>query len=396
MFCFYMGAILVFNYAIMRAYRYMDDIYDRPWRVDNTLNLTDWHVFNKSEDIDPQSTNDSYRLPAGVLLSAAKSSNRSSALNFDCFSAWGSPFEYSFTYYVYFHFAEIEQLPHGQKRVIDITVNDEKFLPKPITLEYLKPQTVFAVTNQSCIRFSISATSESAAPPILNALEVYRLISPLTLPTDQRDVDAIWDIKIAYKISKLDWQADPCIPNYAWEGLTCSSGTSHSYARITSLNLSTSKLTGHIAISFSQLTELESLDLSDNNLSGTIPEFLAKLPKLKFLNLRGNKLTGSIPNTLKEKSDLEMSLDGNPDLCLTDRCKKHKFAIPLIPSVSALIVVILVLLGTWIFRIRRLKGDFTGHESSKLRSKAFSYSNVLEITNNLQNLIGEGGFGKVY
>ncbi|XP_028756222.1 putative leucine-rich repeat receptor-like serine/threonine-protein kinase At2g19230 isoform X2 [Neltuma alba] len=245
-------------------------------------------------------------------------------------------------------------------------------------------------------RKDISATSESAAPPILNALEVYRLISPLTLPTDQRDVDAIWDIKIAYKISKLDWQADPCIPNYAWEGLTCSSGTSHSYARITSLNLSTSKLTGHIAISFSQLTELESLDLSDNNLSGTIPEFLAKLPKLKFLNLRGNKLTGSIPNTLKEKSDLEMSLDGNPDLCLTDRCKKHKFAIPLIPSVSALIVVILVLLGTWIFRIRRLKGDFTGHESSKLRSKAFSYSNVLEITNNLQNLIGEGGFGKVY
>ncbi|XP_028756218.1 putative leucine-rich repeat receptor-like serine/threonine-protein kinase At2g19230 isoform X2 [Neltuma alba] len=376
--------------------RYMDDIYDRTWRMGNTLNLTDWHVFNKSVDIDPQSTNDSYRLPARVLLSAAKSSNRSSALNFDCVSAWGGPFEYSFTYFVYFHFAEIEQLPHGQKRVIDITVNDEKFLPKPITLEYLKPQTVFTVTNQSCLRFSISATSESAAPPILNAFEVYRLISPLTLPTDQRDVDAIWDIKITYKIFKLDWQGDPCISNFAWKGLMCSSLTDHSYARITSLNLSMSQLTGHIVISFSQLLELESLDLSDNKLSGTIPEFLAKLPKLKVLNLRGNKLTGSIPNILKEKSDLEMSLDGNADLCLTDPCKKHKFAIPVIASVSILIVVILVLLGIWFFGIKRLKGDFTRRESSKLRSKAFSYSNVLEITNNLQNLIGEGGFGKVY
>ncbi|KAK4267392.1 hypothetical protein QN277_024178 [Acacia crassicarpa] len=88
-----------------------------------------------------------------------------------------------------------------------------------------------------------------------------------------------------------------------------------------------SKLTGDIAISFSQITELKSLDLSDNHLSGTIPEFLSELPKLKVLNLRGNKLTGSIPKILKEKSDLVMSLDGNPDLCLKDPCKKHKFVL---------------------------------------------------------------------
>ncbi|KAI9109412.1 hypothetical protein K1719_019466 [Acacia pycnantha] len=153
-----------------------------------------------------------------------------------------------------------------------------------------------------------------------------------------------------------------------------------------------SKLTGDIAISFSQLMELVSLDLSDNNLSGTIPEFLAELPKLKVLELRGNKLTGSIPKTLKDKSDLDMSLDGNPDLCLTDPCKKHKFVIPLIASASALILVILVSLRIWIHRIKRQKG----HESSKIINRAFSYSKVLEITNNLQNLIGEGGFGKVY
>ncbi|KAK4267379.1 hypothetical protein QN277_024166 [Acacia crassicarpa] len=372
--------------------RYTDDIYDRMWREDYAFKLQGWNVFSKSVDINPQSTNDSYKLPSRVLQSAANSSNRSSALNLDCVSVWGSPFEYSFKYYVYFHFAEIEELPLGQKRVIDISVNGEDILPTPMTLEYLKPRTVSTITNQSCIHFSISSTSESDAPPILNALEIYQIISPLIFPTDQTDVDAILDIKTKYQLSKLDWQGDPCFPNYAWEGLICSSATIHSYARITSLNLSMSKLIGDIAISFSQLTELKSLDLSDNNLSGTIPEFLAELPKLKVLNLRGNKLTGSIPKTLKEKSDLDMSLDGNPDLCLKDPCKKHKFVIPLIASTSALIVVILVLLGIWTLGIKRQKG----HEATKIRNREFSYSNVLGITNNLQNLIGEGGFGKVY
>jgi len=112
----------------------------------------------------------------------------------DCVSFWGHPLEYSFTYYVYFHFAEIEKLPLGQKRVIDITVNDDNILTKPITLEYLKPQTVYTVTNQSCIRFSITATSESAAPPILNAYEMYQLISPLTFPTDQSDGNLLYSL----------------------------------------------------------------------------------------------------------------------------------------------------------------------------------------------------------
>lgn len=41
-------------------------------------------------------------------------------------------------------------------------------------------------------------------------------------------------------------------------------------------------------------------------------------------------------------------------------------------------------------------GDLTKHESLKPRNQDFSYSDILEITNNFQNLIGEGGFGKVY
>ncbi|XP_054783498.1 probable LRR receptor-like serine/threonine-protein kinase At1g05700 [Prosopis cineraria] len=282
--------------------RYKDDIYDRLWRYDEVSEVEGWHPFNRSVNIDRGSTNNSYKLPSQVLISAAQSLNRSFALNFDSVSV--TTFEKPFTFYVYFHFAEIEQLLPGQKRIINITLNDETILNEPLSLEYLKPRTVSAVTNRIGIRFSISATSESDAPPIFNAFEIYRSISPLTSPTHETDVDAILDIKNTYKISKIDWQGDPCVPEeYAWEGLSC---RYESNVRITSLNLSTSNLTGDIATSFSQLTELESLDLSFNNLSGSVPEFLAVLQKLRVLNLRGNEFTGSIPKALKEKSDLQL------------------------------------------------------------------------------------------
>ncbi|XP_054783497.1 putative leucine-rich repeat receptor-like protein kinase At2g19210 isoform X2 [Prosopis cineraria] len=382
--------------------RYMDDIYDRVWRYDDVFKGQNWHPFNRSVSIDRASTNDSYKLPAQVLISASQSLNRSVALNFDTVSALGGTFEKSFTFYVYFHFTEIEQLRPGQKRVIDITVNDETILKEPLALEYLKPQTVFAVTNRSGIPFSISATSESDAPPILNAFEIYRFVSPLTSPTDQIDVDAILDIKKTYKISKVDWQGDPCVPEeYAWKGLSCRYDINDSNARITSLNLSMSKLRGHISASFSQLSELESLDLSGNDLSGSIPEFLAKLTKLRALNLSGNKLSGSIPKALEDNPDLVMSLDGNPGLCSRDSCKKHKFVIPLIVAVLGLTVIILVVsLGIWIVKLKKKKVDSTVSTkqaaSEYSKNRAFSYSEIHEITDNFQNLIGQGGFGKVY
>ncbi|KAF7814188.1 putative LRR receptor-like serine/threonine-protein kinase [Senna tora] len=379
--------------------RYKDDIYDRLWR---TINVAYWYQLNGSVDIDPATTNDPYKLPSQVLRSAAQSYNLSYSLNFDYDSIW-KDLDKSSKYYVYFHFAEIQKLPLGHKRIINITLDDKTVL-SPLTLEYLKPLTITPQNaTQGYVRFNISATSQSHAPPILNAFEVYKLISPLHSPTHKTDVDAILDIKKRYKMSKLDWQGDPCVANLPWEGLTCSSAFNHTNARIISLNLSASKLTGEIVTSFSQLSELESLDLSFNDLSGSLPEFLADLPKLKILNLSGNKLSGSIPIALKEKSNqvLQLSLADNPGLCLTDSCKKKKFVIPLVASISALIIIILLVsLAIWIIlKTKKRKGlltNSTKEKSLELKNRAFSYSKILNITNNLQNLIGEGGFGKVY
>ncbi|CAK7322529.1 unnamed protein product [Dovyalis caffra] len=70
-----------------------------------------------------------------------------------------------------------------------------------------------------------------------------------------------------------------------------------------SRNLSSSHLTGKIAVSLLNLTAIQSLDLSDNGLTGTVPEEFVQLPNLTVLYLNGNSLTGSVPRTLKEKSN---------------------------------------------------------------------------------------------
>ena len=93
-----------------------------------------------------------------------------------------------YEYYVYFHFLEIQQLPIGKKRIINITLNYQTILTQPLVLEYLKPVTIAPQkTSSGSVLFNVSATSESDAPPILNAFEVYKLITQLDLPTQARD-----------------------------------------------------------------------------------------------------------------------------------------------------------------------------------------------------------------
>lgn len=44
------------------------------------------------------------------------------------------------------------------------------------------------------------------------------------------------------------------------------------------------------------------------------------------------------------------SVADNPNLCMKDSCEKKNFILPLVASLSALIVILLISLGLWIFR----------------------------------------------
>ncbi|CAH9101573.1 unnamed protein product [Cuscuta europaea] len=72
------------------------------------------------------------------------------------------------------------------------------------------------------------------------------------------------------------------------------------------LELYSNKITGVIPSDLGNLTNLKSLDLYLNNFTGPIPDSLGKLSNLRFLRLNNNSLTGSIPMSLTNISALQV------------------------------------------------------------------------------------------
>ncbi|KAG6789078.1 hypothetical protein POTOM_005162 [Populus tomentosa] len=72
------------------------------------------------------------------------------------------------------------------------------------------------------------------------------------------------------------------------------------------LELYSNNLTGQIPDELGNLTDLVSLDLYLNNLTGPIPQTLGKLQKLRFLRLNNNTLSGTIPVNLTTVTTLQV------------------------------------------------------------------------------------------
>ncbi|WJX86293.1 hypothetical protein P8452_68621 [Trifolium repens] len=376
------------------GYRYKDDIHDRIWSP--SLFLSDWRRLSTTLKNDDLGKED-YELPAIVMSTAVTPVNVSAPILF----YWDAD-DVNDQYYLYTHFNEVEKLAANETRAFNIKVNGD-LLYGPVVPIYRKAITIIskiALTEALVYQITLSRTNNSTLPPILNAIEVYKLKDFSHSETQQDEVDTIINIKNAYGMTR-NWQGDPCAPeNYIWEGLKCSVD-GNNISRITSLDLSSSGLTGKIASSISKLTMLQYLELSNNSLNGPLPDFLIQLHSLKVLNVRKNKLIGLVPSELLERSktgSLLLSVDDNPGLCTTKSCGKKSLFIPLIALFSALIVVILfVCLGFWIFRRHKVPSRNSKKRGSlETKHQAFSYTEILNITDNFKTIVGEGGFGKVY
>ncbi|OWM76539.1 hypothetical protein CDL15_Pgr005503 [Punica granatum] len=348
-------------------YRYPQDIYDRLWSAkiyNSTIPINITWTPSLSDN------NDAYRVPAEVLGTAQRATDANSSIHL----SW--PSNSTNKWCIYFHFAEIESLPSGQKREFTISVNGK--LAETVTLEYLKPLTVASpLVSGSKINLSIKATPQSGRyPPILNAVEFFTIVELRNILTAMDDITAINDIKKRYSIYRDSWQGDLCAPrDFIWDGLECSYDNP---PRIISLNLSSSQLMGDLAASLSDLLALVSFNLSENNFTGSIPESLQKKIDDKQLQLR---------------------VEGNPHLCLEDSCKPKKkrnsYIIPVIAAASGSVAILLVALAIiWRCKCKNKKGHREG--TIKLKNRPFSYTEVLKITDNFKTVIGEGGFGKVY
>ncbi|GKA01417.1 leucine-rich repeat transmembrane protein kinase protein, partial [Tanacetum coccineum] len=334
-----------------KTVRYEDDMYDRIW-------------YPLSPDADTSTVINSGLVSAGpsdeekVPLAVMRNAVTTIDSTYNLLYYWSG--DTSDNLIIYIHVAEVEILKSNQTREFNIYLNGN-YLFGPIspkttitTLTNKSPHTGLSRNN-----LQINQTKNSNVPPIYNAIEIYTVKQLQQYHTEDQDAAAIRNTKTAYGL-KRNWQGDPCVPQkFLWEGLNCDYDDLNA-AKIISLNLSSSGLSGKIVTALANLSMIESLDLSYNNLTGTVPQILASLDNLKLLNLTGNNFTRPLPAELLAKSKkgslfLSIEVIGDQD---KDLAKKD--------------------------------------DAFKQRNQQYTYSEVKSITNNFTTVIGKGGFGTVF
>ncbi|CAA7036747.1 unnamed protein product [Microthlaspi erraticum] len=362
----------------------------------------------------------SFNLPETIVTTAATPANASEPLTYT---------EYLDTprdkIFYFLHFSEVQVLKANETREFNISWNG-KIISENYRPVYLQPKTFYNAYPVTCeddgeCVLELKKTQRSTLPPLLNAIEVYVVVDSPQSETNENDVLTIRNIKATYGLKKIVWQGDPCVPQeFSWDSLACFIVDKSTPPIITSLNLSSSGLTGTIADGIQNLTHLEKLDLSNNSLTGLVPEYLANMKFLTLLNLSKNNLNGSIPQALRdrEKKGLTIIFDEegkNP--CSPGSCApKKKSPVLIIVAVVASVVVVIIVVLVLVFVLKKNKASIhveaqppssvtprgnvtsSGISDSSIENKRkrFTYAEVMEMTKNLQRPLGEGGFGVVY
>uniref|UniRef100_M4ETJ6 non-specific serine/threonine protein kinase n=1 Tax=Brassica campestris TaxID=3711 RepID=M4ETJ6_BRACM len=176
-------------------------------------------------------------------------------------------------------------------------------------------------------------------------------------------VDALTALRLSLSdpknvLQSWTWNATDVTP-CSWFHVTCNNETT-----VVRVELFSNNITRGIPEELGVLTELVSLELYMNNLSGSIPSSLGNLKKLIYLRLNNNALSGELPRSLTDVLSLQVLFANNNNLRL----------LPAPPS---------------------------GEEDPEVhlgQLRRFSLRELLVATNDFsyKNLLGRGGFGKVY
>ncbi|THU45359.1 hypothetical protein C4D60_Mb02t17080 [Musa balbisiana] len=156
--------------AAAQDIRYPDDAYDRIWEP--LMTPTVWANINSSQPIQT-SPEDAFQVPAAVMATAVTPANDTSL-------SFYVGVRTEVVYYVYMHFADFNALSQTESRMFDVFVNDElkvsSFKPEYLKSTHISLSVTSAVGTEVADKFTLTSTSGSSLPPILNAIEVYGVI----------------------------------------------------------------------------------------------------------------------------------------------------------------------------------------------------------------------------
>uniref|UniRef100_A0A0D9Y0J3 non-specific serine/threonine protein kinase n=1 Tax=Leersia perrieri TaxID=77586 RepID=A0A0D9Y0J3_9ORYZ len=393
-----------------KLFRYKYDPYDRLWQPYG--DDPSWTNITVAAAVDVTNITRSGD-PSPILRSATTPANSSTrCLDFP----WTSDSDADSLLLLYF-----AELQPAARRRFDVVVDGGVAVRRGYSPRYLAAEVVRATVKGGAAVAarrhvaSLVASPDSTLPPLVNGLEIYT-VQPMTeLGTNDRDAKAMMAIRDKYELKK-NWMGDPCAPKaFAWVGLNCTYASSVP-AWITTLNLSSSVLTGPVDLPFGDLQSLQYLDLSNNSLSGPIPDFLAQMPSLKFLDLSSNNFSGLIPHNLLQKrqnGSLVLRIANNANLCDDDgnnACaseNKQSKRILVIAIAVPIAVAILLFVAAILHLHRRLNNHETWmannarlisprERSNVFENRQFTYRELKLMTANFKEEIGQGGFGTVY
>ncbi|XVF61602.1 hypothetical protein PTKIN_Ptkin08bG0143400 [Pterospermum kingtungense] len=189
---------------------------------------------------------------------------------------------------------------------------------------------------------------------------------------------------------------------------------------LSSLTLKGNGITGEIPKELGNLSSLTSLDLENNRLTGEIPSSLGNLINLQFLTLSKNKLNGTVPPSISDLPKLISLFTGNrlncggnfSHSCVSSGNDSGSLQKPKVGIIVGIVggSIIFLLFGGLLFflckgRQKGCKGevfvDVAGEVDRRIafgQLKRFAWRELQLATDSFseKNILGQGGFGKVY